>query len=44
MEERHVVTKLKEYGLKYVYEEQVFYQMFKITRKEFLQMLDNAKD
>ena len=44
MEQKHIIKKLKEHGLKYVYDEQTFYNMFKLSRKEFLDKLESASD
>lgn len=43
MEERHVINRLKDFGLKFVYDEPNFYKMFKLTRKDFLAKLDKAE-
>jgi hypothetical protein len=44
LDEKHVIKKLKEHGLKYVYDEQTFYDMFKVTRKDFLDKIEKADD
>lgn len=44
LDEQQVISKLKEHGLKYVYDETTFYNMFKLSRKEFLEQIENTND
>jgi hypothetical protein len=35
---------LREFGLRYVYEEENFYKMFKLSRKDFVEKLEKADE
>ena len=44
-DDRDVVKKLKtEYGLRYVHDEELFYKLYKISRKDFVENLQNVDD